>query len=123
MKLYKSLLKENLASLKEMANITPKYSGLKKGVIQIKPELRHVLLPHIHFVWNVKKSENEFIKIKLAFNINDMIIMESKNINLNNKQLEQIKNFIILNYKLLIKYYFQAEFLDTGDFFIMIKKI
>jgi hypothetical protein len=122
-KKYKSLIQEDLTLIKEMANITPKYSGLEKGVIQIKPELRHVLLPHIHFVWNVKKSEDEFIKIRLASKEDNMIIMESKNINLNSKQLQKIKKFIMLNYKLLVKYYLQAEFLDTGDFVIMIKKI
>jgi hypothetical protein len=118
MKMYKQL-----KPLFEMANITPKYSGLVKGVIQIRPEDRHIYFPHIHFVWNVKKAENEYIKLSLESNKNKIKIIEQKNIKIDNKQIEIIKDFITLNYSLLKEYYLQAEFLDTGEFFSLIVKV
>ena len=121
MKKYQPVLKKE--KLWEIANITSKYSGLKKGIIQIRPEERHKYFPHIHFILNVKKANNEYIKLTLRNNEEDIKIIESKNLTLNNKQLKVLKNFIILNYDRLVTYYNQAEFLDTIEFFNLIKKI
>lgn len=107
----------------EMANITPKYSGVLEGIVQIRPEERHILFPHVHYVKNVKEAESKFVKISLSKKIEDIEIIESKNLNLSKKELDHIKQFLVLNYNLLIKYYNQAEFLDTGDFISNIKKI
>jgi len=115
MKRYKSLF--------EMANISTKYSGLSRGVIQIRPEERHSIFPHVHFVYNVKKAENEFVKLLLAKNEQDIKIIKAKNISLSSSELKDIKKFIVKNYELLKSYYLQAEFLDTGDFFLKLQNI
>ena len=107
----------------EMANISTKYSGLSKGVVQIRPEERHSLFPHVHFVYDVKKADKKYVKLFLAKDEKDIKIIKSKNLELNSKELLDLKRFIIKNYELLKSYYLQAEFLDTGDFFLKLNSI
>jgi len=107
----------------EMANIMPKYSGIEEGTIQIRPEERHINFPHIHYVHNVKKAEFEFIKFSITSNANNIKIIEEKNLTLSSKEKRNIIKFITRNSEKLIEYYNQAEFLDTTDFMLSIKKI
>ena len=107
----------------EMANIMPKYSGIEEGTIQIRPEERHINFPHIHYVHNVRKADFEFIKFSISSNIKNISIIEEKNLILSNKEKKKVMKFIAKNAIKLIKYYNQAEFLDTTDFMLSIKKI
>jgi len=109
--------------LKEMANITPKYSGIIKGIVQIRPEQRHIFFPHVHFVWDVKKAENEYVKISIGDDNEDIYVIEEKNMTLRTKELARVKEFIQANSHLLKKYYLQAEFLDTIELLTNIQKI
>lgn len=107
----------------EMANIPPVRTGLK-GIVQIRPEERHIFMPHIHYVRNVKKAEIEFLKITLS-KIEDKIeILENKNFKISTKELKQLKIFITHNYKKLHTYYSQAELiLDSSGFLANFEKI
>lgn len=108
--------------LLEMANISTKRTGLKKGYLQIKNEKRHPFLPHIHFVYDLKKSEIEFIKFTINKNVDEIKILENK-LNISKKEIEDIKKFISKNAEILIEYYSQGKFLDTDVFLDSLKKI
>jgi hypothetical protein len=106
----------------EMANIPIKRTGLKKGYIQIRSEKAHAKFPHIHFVYDLKNSKNEFIKFTINKEIDKIEIVQNK-LNVSTKEIEDIKKFISKNEENLINYYLQGEFIDTDTFLDSLKKI
>jgi len=107
----------------EMANISVKYSGIIEGVIQIRPEERHINFPHIHYVHNVKKADTEFIKFSISSEKDKIAIIEQTNFKISSKEKDKVVKFIYLNSDKLTKYYKQAELLDTADFILSLQKV
>jgi hypothetical protein len=107
----------------EMANISSKYTGIIEGTIQIRPEERHKNSPHIHYVHNVKKADNEFVKFSINKEVDKIEVIEIKNLTLTKKETDKVRKFISLNPKKLIRYYKQAELLDTIDLLNSLEKI
>jgi hypothetical protein len=117
-------MKKYHTQLFEMANISPERSGIITGIIQIRPEARHSLFPHIHYVHNIRLQNKEYVKFSISNKRKNIEIIEQKNINLTIDEIEDIETFIIKNNKLLKEYYIQAEFiLDTVTFLSSIEKI
>lgn len=124
MKKYNKIVEKEILSLFEMANISSKTAGIKKGIIQIRPESRHSLFPHIHYVHNIKKQNDTYAKFSLSDKKDKIEIIEIQNIKLSIDEIEEIKIFIIKNYEKLKEYYLQAEFIvDTKEFLDSLEKI
>jgi hypothetical protein len=114
MKAYKPILSEKQLFV-EMANIKPQISGIEKGWIRITAiEKPHIMLPHIHYMHNLKKKK-EYVKFNINSNIKKIEILKQK-MEITTEEIEQVKMFISKNAKLLTKYYFQGEVLDTDLF-------
>jgi hypothetical protein len=108
----------------EMANIPPKRSGINFGIIQIRPEARHSLFPHIHFVKNIKNQNDEYTKFSIDSKVENIKIVEQVDMSLTKKEIDLIKKFIVKNNALLKQYYLQAEYIvDTVEFLSNLKKI
>jgi hypothetical protein len=107
----------------EMANIPSKKTGLS-GIIQIRPEERHILFPHIHYVRDVKQAESEYIKVTLNEEKNKIKVIKNKNFKISKKEFELLKIFIERNFKKLETYYNQAEYIpDTSAYLSKFVKV
>lgn len=107
----------------EMANIGGKYTSITEGIIQIRPGERHKNFPHIHYIHNIKKADNEYIKFSINKDIEKIKIIEEHELKISKKEKEKIVTFISKNANKLIKYYKQAEILDTIDLLTSLEKI
>lgn len=105
-------IEEDFGYLKEMANVIFKYSGLEKGIVQIRPEEKHKYFPHIHYIENIKEENYKFIKFSISDDINKIRIIEQKNLVISSKQKKAIFKFIVKNAIVLTKYY-NREDVDT----------
>ncbi len=115
---------EDAMPLLETANISPEYSGIKKGIVQVRPGLRNELFPHIHYFHDIRKQNDEYAKFSIKDDVDEIEIMEQKNIRLEKNESGSIKSFIALNSDLLLIYYLQAEFIpDTGEYLSLLKRI
>jgi hypothetical protein len=107
----------------EMANIPQRKTGLL-GIVQIRPEERHILFPHIYYVRDVKQAEVEYLKVTLNEDKNKIKIIKNKDFKISKKEFESLKLFIEKNFKKLETYYNQAEYIpDTSEYLSKFVKV
>jgi hypothetical protein len=110
--------------LSEMASLVSKNTGIDFGNLIIRAkENRHPMHPHIHFVRDLKKQKNEYIKYNISDKKENIKILEAKNLGVSKKEDNIIKDFIVKNYNTLYNYYIQGEFISTSEFLDSLKKV
>lgn len=107
------IYKEERKYFGEMANLYNSVTGIMTGIIQIRPEERHVGFPHLHYCRNIKLVHSVFAKFTISENADEVLLVEIKGMVINSKELKNIKCFITKNSKALIDYYDRSDVIDT----------